>query len=376
MTQERTSNTSTRDQLAQFARRVPIWLARLAPPWGPIADEHIPDLTQEVLLAAVAGLSRYDPAKGSLGVWLYVITRRMARDHRQREGYRSDFTDDADVTLLPVGTRNPEEAMATAQHERLVHETIGEMDEDLREVLTAVELAELSYEETAQLIGDSKRTVKDRLERARQDFSRRIKRKMRDRGLVVLPFVVDGLFAFIRARTEQVPEDQLAQLRAIVEQSPASGARPAVPDAVPNADAATSAASHVGTFVGGNFTGGIVGGVLVYLLMQMQIMPAPMPVAVRAYMDERVPHVPAVDATSTQASTPPAAPPQKLLAGHSPADPLLEARALLDRARGALERGDLADARVALARYDGRFPANPFPKVRAALLGKIVKAAR
>ncbi|TKD01989.1 hypothetical protein [Polyangium fumosum] len=30
----------------------------------------------------------------------------------------------------------------------------------------------------------------------------------------------------------------------------------------------------------------------------------------------------------------------------------------------------------ALARYDGCFPANPFPKGRAALLGNIVKAAR
>ncbi|MDC0749191.1 RNA polymerase sigma factor [Polyangium mundeleinium] len=375
MTQERTSNTSTRDQLVQLSRRVPIWLARLAPPWGPVADEHIPDLAQEVLVAAVAGLSRYDPAKGSLGVWLYVITRRMARDHRQREDYRSDFTDDADVTILPVGTRNPEEAMATAQYERLVHETIGEMDEDLREVLTAVELAELSYEETAQLIGGSKRTVKDRLERARQDFSRRIKRKMRDRGLVVLPFAVDGLFAFLRARTEQVPEDQLAQLRAIVEQSPASGARPAVPDAAPNADAPTSGGSDVGSFVGGNFTGGLVGGAIVYLLMQTAS--APVPVAARAQFDERVPHVPTVDAMPMQQPImPPAATPRKLLAGHPPADPLLEARALLDRARGALERGDIADAREALARYDRRFPANPFPKVRAALLGKIVKAAR
>ena len=375
MTQEHTSNTSTRDQLVQFARRVPIWLARLTPPWGPVADEHIPDLTQEVLLAAVAGLSRYDPAKGSLGVWLYVITRRMARDHRQREDYRSHFTDDADVTILPMGTKNPEEAMATAQYERLVHETIGEMDEDLREVLTAVELAELSYEETAQLIGDSKRTVKDRLERARQDFSRRIKRKMRDRGLVVLPFVVDGLFAFIRARTEQVPEDQLARLRDIVEQNPASGARPAVPEAAPNAEAPSSGGSDVGSFVGGNFTGGIVGGAIVYLLMQTA--PAPMPVATRAQLDERVSYVPPVDATPTQQPImPPAAPPQKLLAGPPPADPLLEARALLDRARGALERGNIADAREALARYDGRFPANPFPKVRAALLGKIVKAAR
>ncbi|MDI3284634.1 sigma-70 family RNA polymerase sigma factor [Polyangium sp. 15x6] len=374
MTQERTSNTSTRDQLVQFSRRVPIWLARLTPPWGPVADEHIPDLTQEVLLAAIAGLSRYDPAKGSLGLWLYVITRRMARDHRLREDYRSDFTDEQDVTILPVGAQNPEEAMASAQYERLVHETIGEMDEDLREVLTAVELAELSYEETAQLIGGSKRTVKDRLERARQDFSRRIKRKMRDRGLVVLPFAVDGLFAFIRARTEQVPEAQLAQFRAIVEQSLASGAEPAVPDAVPNAEAATSVASNVGSFVGGNFTGGIVGAVIVYLLMQTA--PAPVPVAARAYTDERVPHVPVVEPTPAQPTTPPAAPPRNLTAGHQPADPLLEARALLDRARGALERGDLADARAVLARYDRRFPANPFPNLRAAVLGKIVKAAR
>jgi len=373
VTQER--NSTPRDQLAKLVHRVPIWLVRLTPPWGPVAHEHIPDLAQEVLVAAVAGLSRYDPTKASLGVWLYVITRRMARDHRQREDYRGEFIDDGDVTLLPEAKRNPEEAMATAQYERLVHETIGEMDEDLREVLTAVELAELSHEETAQLIGGSKRTVKDRLERARQDFSRRIKRKMRDRGLVVLPFVVDGLFAFIRARTEQVPEDQLAKLRAIVEPSPASAARPAVPDAEPNIEieAPTSVGSNVGSFVGGNFTGGIVGGAIVYLLLQTA--PAPVPVAARAYLDERVPYVPALDAAPAETTAPFAAPPQKHTSGQA-ADPLMEARALMDRARDALERGDITGAREALARYDRRFPANPLPKVRAAMLGKIVKAAR
>ena len=171
-----------------------------------------------------------------MAVWLYTITQRKARDRQAREQYRGGFSVEANVTTAPSGARNPEEAMATAQYERLVHETIGEMDADLREVLTAVELAELSHEETAQLVGVSKRTVKDRLERAREDFTRRIKRKMRDNGMVVLPFAVDGLFAFLRARTEDVPEELQERIRAVVEQGP--GATPEAPAIAPDAGGA------------------------------------------------------------------------------------------------------------------------------------------
>ena len=61
----------------QLALRVPGWLARLPPPWGPVPPEDVGDLAQEVLTAAVASLPRYDPAKGSMAVWLYAIMQRM-----------------------------------------------------------------------------------------------------------------------------------------------------------------------------------------------------------------------------------------------------------------------------------------------------------
>ena len=262
--------------------------------------------------------------------------------------------------------------MATAQYERLVHETIGEMEGDLREVLTAVELGELSHEETAELLGIPKRTVKDRLERAREDFTRRIKRKMRDRGMVVLPFAVDGLFAFIRARTEDVPEELRVRLHAIVEQGPGSTG-PEAPAAVPDVEppVAGPAAPDVGSFLGGNITGGIVGGILVYLLMRPA---AVVPEATRSHLDERIP--PAVAALPVTAAPPPVEPPSAPSSMPRRADPPSEARALLDRAVGALEQGDITDARAAFERYDRRFPANPLPRVRAFVLGELVKAER
>nr|WP_275939350.1 sigma-70 family RNA polymerase sigma factor [Polyangium spumosum] len=347
-------------------------MVRLPPPWGPVPLAEVGDLAQEVLTAAVVGLSRFDPAKGAMAVWLYTITQRKARDRQVREQFRGGFSVEADITAAPSGARNPEEAMATAQYERLVHETIGEMDADLREVLTAVELGELSHEETAQLVGVSKRTVKDRLERAREDFTRRIKRKMRDRGMVVLPFAVDGLFAFLRARTEHVPEELRERLRAIVEQGPGS-TRPEAPAAVPDAEAPATgpAAPDVGSFLGGNITGGVVGGVLVYLLMHPA---AVVPEATRSHLDERIP--PAVAALPVTAAPPPAQPPSAPSSRTAPADPMPEARALLNRAVGALEQGDITDARAAFERYDRRFPSNPLPKVRAFVLGELIRTER
>ncbi|TKC99851.1 RNA polymerase sigma factor [Polyangium fumosum] len=362
------------EQLAQLALRVPGWLARLPPPWGPVPLTEVEDLGQEVLTVAVAGLPRYDPAKGSMAVWLYAITQRKARDWQVREQYRGGFSVYEDVIAAPSGARNPEEAMATAQYVRLVHETIGEMDADLREVLTAVELGELSHEETAQLVGVSKRTVKDRLERAREDFTRRIKRKMRDNGMVVLPFAADGLFAFLRARTEDVPEELRERLRAIVEQGPGA-AQPEAPATAPDGDAPGTgqAGSDAASFLGGNITGGIVGAVVVYLLTRPV---AVMPEATRSHLDERIPPAVAafpVTAVPPPAPPPPAPPPSSM---PRPADPAAEARALLNRAVGALEQGDLADARAAFERYDRRFPSNPLPKVRAFVLGELVRAER
>ncbi|MDI3292131.1 RNA polymerase sigma factor [Polyangium sp. 15x6] len=330
------------------------------------------DLAQEVLTAAVAGLPRYDPAKGSMAVWLYVITLRKARDRQVREQYRGGFFVDEDVFGVPSGARTPEEAMATAQYLRLMHETIGEMDADLREVLTAVELGELSHEETAQLVGVSKRTVKDRLERAREDFTRRIKRKMRDNGMVVLPFAVDGLFAFFRARTEHVPEELRERLRAVVELG--SGAtEPEATATAPDGEAPGTGQTgqDVASFLGGNITGGIVGAVVVYLLMRPA---AVVPEATRSHVDERIP--PAVAALPVTAAPPPAPPPSPPSPMPRPADPTAEARALLNRAVGALEQGDIADARAAFERYDRRFPSNPLPKVRAFVLGELVRAER
>lgn len=364
-----------REQLAQLALRVPGWLARLPPPWGPVPPADVGDLAQEVLTAAVASLPRYDPAKGSMAVWLYTITQRTVRDWHEREQYRGGFSggSDGDVTAAPSGTRNPEEAMATAQYERLVHETIGEMDADLREVLTAVELGELSHEEAAEWVGVSKRTLKDRLERAREDFTRRIKRKMRDNGLVVLPFAMDGLFAFIRARTEHVPEELQTRLRAIVEQGPRS-TRPEASATAPNAElpAPGPAAPDVGSFLGGNITGGIVGGIIVYLLMRPAVV---MPEAMRSHLDE---HIPAAVAALSVTAVPLPAQPQPIAPSSipAPADPLTEARALLNRALGALEQGDIPDARAAFERYERRFPLNPLPKVRAFVLGELVRTER
>lgn len=367
VTEKNTLNPSDdpREQLAALAPRVPGWLAHLTPPWGPVPFADVPDLAQDVMVTAFGSISRYDPAKGAMSVWLYVIAQRKARDHRKRAYTREKFAKNAEVSEVHGSTQDPEEAMISAQYRRLAEETTGEMPEDLRDVLGAVEFSELSHEEAAELLGISKRTVKDRLERAREDFTRRMKRKVRDHGLPVLPFMVDGMFAFIRARNEKLAEQYGPGLRAIVEQAPGSGARPVdggVPDA--GATGASTTAAGVGSFVGGNVTGAIGGGLLVYLLLRSTAAPAP-PVTT-SVVEEQVPVVaaaPVMVREPVSASVPTASSAADSV--RRVADPMPEARAILERALGALERGDVATARVALDGYERRFPGNPLPKVKA-----------
>ena len=67
---------------------------------------------------------------------------------------------------------NPEAALEAKQ----VYETIAALPEDYRDVLVAVDVAGLSYDEAAKALGVPQGTIMSRLYRARQQVARRLER--------------------------------------------------------------------------------------------------------------------------------------------------------------------------------------------------------
>jgi RNA polymerase sigma-70 factor, ECF subfamily len=127
------------------------------------------DVTQEVFMLMIRNPGNYDPAKGSLGGYLFGIARNLTRRKLDRnrldepiaedwaEGGETDLASDTD--LLADLTRS--ELLLCLQ------KAVLGLPEQYREVVVLCELAEMSYPNAAALLQCPPGTVASRLHRAR-----------------------------------------------------------------------------------------------------------------------------------------------------------------------------------------------------------------
>jgi RNA polymerase sigma-70 factor (ECF subfamily) len=138
------------------------------------------DVTQEVFMTLVFENGKYDPSRGSLASYLYGIARYQVLRRIEK-----------DRPLLQIGDEREDHPIATnASNDRIELTTEGLIDDPLgdltrretiesvrqavlalppryREVVVLCDLHEMSYAETAQVIGCAIGTVRSRLHRAR-----------------------------------------------------------------------------------------------------------------------------------------------------------------------------------------------------------------
>lgn len=124
----------------------------------------VDDLVQDCLERALTRLHLYDPER-KLRTWLYTILRNLHINTIRKDARRGQHVDLAAV---------PESDFATdaGYGERLMVMDLTKALEVLpleqREVLLLVALEDLSYEETADVVGSPIGTVMSRLSRARK----------------------------------------------------------------------------------------------------------------------------------------------------------------------------------------------------------------
>jgi len=136
------------------------------------------DVVQETFATALSRRADYDPARGSLGSWLTVLSRNVIRDHL-RAHHRGDQLaatwERIDATLAQTFAAMaerplPGEVLERAETRDLVHMAIANLPEQYRTALTRKYVDGESLDTLAGELGISVDAAKSLLARARRAF--------------------------------------------------------------------------------------------------------------------------------------------------------------------------------------------------------------
>ena len=148
------------DLYARFGRPLFGYLLTLTPDRG-LAEE----ILQDTLVAVWQNAGAY-AGRSSVKTWLFAVARRQA--HNRLRSRRFPFAGEEELENLPASELDPEAALLTEARREELAASIGRLSPLHREVLALVFFHELSYEETAEVLGVPVGTVKSRLSNAKR----------------------------------------------------------------------------------------------------------------------------------------------------------------------------------------------------------------
>jgi RNA polymerase sigma-70 factor (ECF subfamily) len=147
-----------------------------------IGDEtRAEDVSQEVWMKIVKAASSYQPTSQFIA-WLFTIVRHTAFNQlrsQKASGHSVDIQDvnETEITL-DIERKSVEELLMQKADIKIVKETLDELPDMQRTVLTAWMTEELSYEELARDLGLSLSSVKSLLFRAKQNLEKSLKARL------------------------------------------------------------------------------------------------------------------------------------------------------------------------------------------------------
>ena len=136
------------------------------------------DVVQETFAIALSRQTDYDPARGSVGSWLTVLSRNVIRDHLRAHRRADDLQaawERIDESLAQVFAAMaerplPGEVLERAETRDLVHMAVAHLPEQYRNALVRKYVDGESLDVLAQELGISPDAVKSLLARARRAF--------------------------------------------------------------------------------------------------------------------------------------------------------------------------------------------------------------
>lgn len=128
------------------------------------------DVTQEVFLFLMREGHVFDPAKGALSAFLFGVARNHVLRRLRVEHLLAPLGDDSDDEATfsqPSTDMCPLEDLTRAETIESVRKAVLSLPAKYREVVVLCELQDVSYGETAEILGCAIGTVRSRLHRAR-----------------------------------------------------------------------------------------------------------------------------------------------------------------------------------------------------------------
>lgn len=126
------------------------------------------DITQDVFVVLIRETHSFNPAQGSLNAFLFGIARNQLFRRLQRERFyaplENDEGEDGESTTI---ADDPLHQLTRTETIESVRNAILSLPERYREVVVLCDLEEMSYAETAEVLGCAIGTVRSRLHRAR-----------------------------------------------------------------------------------------------------------------------------------------------------------------------------------------------------------------
>ena len=156
------------------------------------------DVTQEVFMSLIQRDCAFDPTKGTLSAYLYGVARNQLFRYREKEERYVALPEEESVAPKVNGNRRMTVIVPAVDLERSekidrVRRAVLSLPAAYREPVVLCDLQEMSYEETARILGCAVGTVRSRLHRGRT----LLMQKLKDSGAS-------------RSQTEQVAPEQRA----------------------------------------------------------------------------------------------------------------------------------------------------------------------
>jgi RNA polymerase sigma-70 factor (ECF subfamily) len=133
------------------------------------------DATQEVFMALIQTLDRYDPRRGPLGSYLYGMARNHVLRRLERERPYLPIAEGAEARSLGPATDDPQAEVLQREQLALLRATVLSLPAHYREAIVLCDLQLLSYDEAAAAIGCAVGTLRSRLHRGRALLSDRMR---------------------------------------------------------------------------------------------------------------------------------------------------------------------------------------------------------
>lgn len=137
------------------------------------------EITQEVFLALLTQIDRFDAGRGMLSTWLCGIARRQLWKYLGRSEAATEFDcDEESAAEVPCRNEGPAELLLRREAVDSVRAGIDALPLILREVLILCALEEMSYEQAAKVLVVPVGTVRSRLYRAKAQLAGLLRAEM------------------------------------------------------------------------------------------------------------------------------------------------------------------------------------------------------